>query len=102
MQELGQILSKTAGITDQKVIEHVFKLADTQQKGLLSYDQFLEIIRHWKQKVFSILFGVILWSVEDLSIFFLWNLSFSGMFDGRLQKGFFETRCLSIFLHCVW
>lgn len=46
MQELGQILSKTAGITDQKVIEHVFKLADTQQKGLLSYDQFLEIIRH--------------------------------------------------------
>lgn len=70
MQELGQILSKTAGITDQKVIEHVFKLADTQQKGLLSYDQFLEIIRHWKQKVFSILFGVILWSVKDLSIVF--------------------------------
>jgi Ca2+-binding EF-hand superfamily protein len=44
-EELGQILSTTAGITDQKIIEHVFKLADTQQRGLLSYDQFLELIR---------------------------------------------------------
>ncbi|KAI6177322.1 EF hand [Aphelenchoides bicaudatus] len=45
LEELGQILSSTAGITDQEIINHVFKLADSEGKGLLSYDQFLQLIR---------------------------------------------------------
>lgn len=45
VEELGQILSTTAGISDQKVINYVFALADKNETGLINKEQFFDIIR---------------------------------------------------------
>ncbi|KAI6233756.1 EF hand [Aphelenchoides fujianensis] len=45
LDELGQILSSTAGISDKNIVRHVFQTTDSDNDGLINFDQFLELMR---------------------------------------------------------
>ncbi|KAI6202506.1 hypothetical protein M3Y96_00956300 [Aphelenchoides besseyi] len=42
---LSEILSNTAGISDQNIVRHVFQITDTNNDGLINFEQFLELMR---------------------------------------------------------